>query len=478
MGTSLSNTIIARKSCFIVLALFISVAYLGGTGEVGATEFDDLSEQQKEAAIALLKQAMSETNVDPLEIIRHGIEKVKKEEKSSHETSTKVRAENEDESTTEDVPPISKAIEQDTTTSSTFAKLSDNESTATTSTPDTISPSPVTSSPSLSEHQVEESHDYEEQVSSDYEEQVPSEHKEQVSSEHVLAQTQPNPTLSAEHDNLEENEPAEADENEELVTAESTTERSIDNAANHGSNPMLNTPTVVQSNLIDDSYKKVQNQQAKATELLHKQAELGKEPETLKYPDVVVPNKEHPVEEDFEDTYIDRSDPINPRKVQIKKKNKSRVGPDGARHEQLESKVITSIGNNPNAYSRHSSSSSFSSSSSTNGKRPGKNWVFDQMQRLPKLPSMPQIPPIPPLPPMPLMPYGMPITGAWSNYYGQGMEDFNEFAGHGAYATAMAGLPGAYYGYPTKNERYISKRQAKKQRRAARRAARERKLTY
>lgn len=66
---------------------------------------------------------------------------------------------------------------------------------------------------------------------------------------------------------------------------------------------------------------------------------------------------------DHEETYIDTSDPNNPKHVHVEQKSASVVRPNGASHERYEAKTATSL--NGNSFHHHSSSSSSSSSYSS-----------------------------------------------------------------------------------------------------------------
>lgn len=180
-----------------------------------------------------------------------------------------------------------------------------------------------------------------------------------------------------------------------------------------------------------------------------------------------------PDDEDFEDVYIDNSDPNNPKKVHEKRKSKSRVDANGVRHESHQSRSSTTLGNNPNHYKRHSSRSSFMSSSSGNFPT---NWSFGHMPMMHHIPAIPTIPPIPPMAPM--MPFGMSMAGTWPGFYGEQempIEEGDPFdqggVSTGAYASAYAGFQPNFFGY-TNSGFPMSRKQAKKLKRKQERAAR------
>lgn len=207
-----------------------------------------------------------------------------------------------------------------------------------------------------------------------------------------------------------------------------------------------------------------------------------------------------PKNEEFEDEYVDTSDPNNPKRVHIKKKVQSRVDPDGVSHEQHESMTSSSLGNDPNNYSHSSSSSSSSYSSSSSGlsspdshrgnnkptrnrnshhnnnrnKNNHNNWMYNpqlrnHMTSIPPMPVIPTLRPIPMMPtmfPMNMMPYG----GGWDNYYlGHDYDDYGlgypQMAAAGAYAGYPTQSP---YGYGRLDDGYTQKRPSKKRKRAAR----------
>lgn len=140
-----------------------------------------------------------------------------------------------------------------------------------------------------------------------------------------------------------------------------------------------------------------------------------------------------PIEEHFVDSYIDNSDPNDPKKVQVERQIKSHVDPTGAvSHSQAETRTSTSLNTGGDKaskqhYSKHSShsSSSYSSSyASSNQNKPAannwnKNGKKNQKQVPSGYPSMPQTPTsIPPLAPvvfMPMLPYGSQPT--WPGFY-------------------------------------------------------------
>lgn len=226
--------------------------------------------------------------------------------------------------------------------------------------------------------------------------------------------------------------------------------------------------------------------------------------QTAHPPTTVFNHDDHylPKNEHYEDEYIDESDPNDPKLVQIKKKVRNEVGPNGSIQEHHESHSSTSLGNNPNSFSRSSSSSSSSTSRSssrsinsfsnysgghpttvsdtivTTDERPPKrqkhkNHPFGNHQQppfggypnVPMLPQMPFMPPMPPMPPM--MPYGM----GWPNFYGGhtfgsfGKQPAGGFAhagpgGAAAYASAFAGGMPDYYGFQSDDKADRKRRHA------------------
>lgn len=199
-----------------------------------------------------------------------------------------------------------------------------------------------------------------------------------------------------------------------------------------------------------------------------------------------------PRDEEFEDVFIDNSDPNDPKEVRIK--NKTRIdGAGGVSHHQ--SRTSTSLrGRKRNPFKRRSSSSSFSRSFS-NGNSP-----TNFMPIFPRLPALPPLPPIPPMAPMPSLPampqFSFPTASTWPGFYGEQIIDGDAFsqadpfgsgafasastgagvgafagAGAGAGAGAFAGIQPNFYDYQNGGQ-YMSKRQVKKLRRKQERAAR------
>lgn len=123
--------------------------------------------------------------------------------------------------------------------------------------------------------------------------------------------------------------------------------------------------------------------------------------------------------EAHEDSYVDTSDPNNPKHVHVEQKSKSVVSPNGESHEHFESQTAKSL--NGNSFHHHSSSSSSSysssvtssssSSSNNNGNIQHQHQYNQHISDHPTesfqsfehpLTSLPQLrPPRPPLPPLP-----------------------------------------------------------------------------
>lgn len=163
-----------------------------------------------------------------------------------------------------------------------------------------------------------------------------------------------------------------------------------------------------------------------------------------------------PEERNFEDSYIDTSDPANPKHVHIENRNWSKVDPNGYAQERHESKTETSL-NNPNSYSRHHSSSTSSSSTSYSRSSQRKNrtrslrnrrWHNDHTSR-----ARMSYPPAAMLPPLTMpMPYGLPVASSWAGYYPGAEYDGPAYGpaglGYRPPAAASAYGAGAYGGYP------------------------------
>ena len=209
------------------------------------------------------------------------------------------------------------------------------------------------------------------------------------------------------------------------------------------------------------------------------------------------PSHTEPIHEEYEDHYIDTSDPHNPKEVHIKSQVKSQIGPHAESHEHHESKTSTSIGHSPNHFSQSSYSSSHSSSSSggrsvsgigqikykphrrTHRKYKHSKSVKNRRSRRGRIPLVPAVP-IVQLPPLAMMPFGvsgfpgMPYPGGWPQdpYYrptksrrGASGSSFPKGGSAGDFASAYAGYPSAYA-----SAGHLTKRQAKQMRRMAKKA--------
>lgn len=208
----------------------------------------------------------------------------------------------------------------------------------------------------------------------------------------------------------------------------------------------------------------------------------------------------NPKDQNFEKTFVDKSDPKNPRRVHITIKKKSHRSPNESSKEKFESRTEQSLGDGPNRrHKQHTSSysSSYSSgnggstytSNSINGANVNnyqsggsgpKTWTYTSnsvdpysnqkytsmppmpmmppmppMPRMPPMPQMPRMPPMPPMPHMPqmaFMPYAYPMN--MPPLYGSNL------------AVPM-GYAGAYPGpavYPNKNNLYKPNGQVKSKR--------------
>lgn len=393
-------------------------------------EFDTLSDEQKGAAMALLKQAMSETKIDPLELIRKGMEKVKEEQERQmmgdepqprfHATSTTVQpSEAPSPFSNEQSENIVPASEQSSTAKSGFGE-SETVGTATAGTT-TIVPDVASSTPTAVTDPVDTA-----EPATD----TPTDNKPQPSSSEV---------------------PAVNSEQPQGFTSTFTSVTSTTSTPSSQSPQTQSSSSSSTTSSVDGSQS---DQQSKANDAGSSSAD--------------------PSNQEMEETYIDNSDPNDPKRVHVKNISKSTIDDNGFSHERQESVSSTSLGNNPNSFSHHSSSFSSSASGHVNGK-PVKpiNWSYNKIPYatippIPKLPTLPALPAMPTLPPLPMLPYG-----AWPGYYGQNYEDLGRYPGQTtAFASAYTGIPENFFGYP--NAPYMSRRQAKriakKQERAARRA--------
>lgn len=172
-----------------------------------------------------------------------------------------------------------------------------------------------------------------------------------------------------------------------------------------------------------------------------------------------------PREENFVDSYIDESDPNDPKKVHVERHIKSHVDPSTGTvsrvHAENHSSSSLNNGNNPSKQhqSKHSSHTTTSYSSTSNGPQ-GKNNNLknkNKPMQMPALPSIPQMPisPLPPIVLMPMVPYGA-HPASWPAFYNpsqnlskkqQKRQQQPPFAA-GAFASAQAGsFPGATAAY-------------------------------
>lgn len=414
----------------LLLSLSLICQSITDIRNVQATEFDELTEEQKDAAMALLKQAVSESNVDPLELIRKGMEKVKEEQEKMMMND---EPQSESESTTSE-PPVSPSTSS-AVESSSSAPTTEQSSTAR---PEEVGPerAPAIDAPEAAPPSLVTTIETSSIARPDPETTVAD--LIQPSSSESFAPNEPVPNLST----------------SSTTSAPVETEPTVQ--------PSEPTPAAVNNNQQDQS-----DQQERAKDVAADQTTTSA-----------------PVDGNFENVYIDESDPNDPKQVHVKNRTKSKVDDNGFSHEHEESVSSTSLGNNPNSFSKHSSSFSSSGSSSAfvNGKpvKPIK-WTYSTMKpfaAIPPVPRIPRIPPIsgmatmPPMPPMPIMSFGSMMPPTWPGYYGQNYEDYGGYPVQAStYASAYAGLPENFFG-PSNGgmSRRQAKKLARKQERAARRA--------
>lgn len=203
-----------------------------------------------------------------------------------------------------------------------------------------------------------------------------------------------------------------------------------------------------------------------------------------------------PIEDNYVDSYIDNSDPNDPKKVHIERQIESHVDPTGAvSHVHAETRTSSSLNNGNDSskhYSKHSSisSASYSSSLSSNGWQPRKNNNNEKNKarnhtnnqvRAPNLPGIQPLAPIAPLAPMvfmPIMPYAAyPGAAAWANSNNPNQKKMmkQQQQQQFPFAAAYAGTPFPYFGAtidPHKDFAKAARRQAKNARRRANREAR------
>lgn len=237
--------------------------------------------------------------------------------------------------------------------------------------------------------------------------------------------------------------------------------------------------------------------------------------ETTPYQDI----EEAPLREHVDETYVDASDPSDPKQVRVTKEVKSVHGPNGESYMHEESKTSNSIGNSDSYGHHHHSSSSYSSSESSNysfnndhstkSHRPrrnrkknkkhnnrakqNRNKPFQSYQpthggyekpdpqpvAYPSIPSIPSmhpmmmpIPSIPPIPPVPQLPHVPAMS--WPNFANKSAKDYNyqtvDSGVHppmsqfnvGSFDGSPYGMSSSSFTQTTKHGRRFTRRQAKR----------------
>lgn len=424
----------------LLLSLLFICQSMTDVRNVQAAEFDQLTEEQKDAAMALLKQAVSETNADPLELIRKGMEKVKEEQEK-----TMMNDEPEFESGSTMSEPL--------VTSSTASAVESSSSDPPTELSSTARP---------------EGDEPERAPATDAPEVVPP---PLVTSIDTSSTAKPEPeTTSA--------DPAQPSSPEPFPPSLS------ESVQPSGPVPSLTTSTTSSTTGAPVEPELLAQPSEPTPAVNNNQQDQSDQQEEAKDVAADKTTTPAPADSDYENVYIDESDPNDPKRVHVKNRTKSKIDKNGYSHVHHESVSSTSLGNNPNSFSKHSSSFSSSGSSSAfvNGKpvKPIK-WTYNTMKpfatippvtRIPSIPPIPGMPTMPPMPPMPIMSFGSMMPTTWPGYYGQNYEDYGGYPVQAsAYAGAYAGLPENFFGAPHGGmSRRKAKKLARKQERAARRA--------
>lgn len=410
----------------LLLSLALICLFVADIRHIEAAEFDELSDEQKGAAMELLKRAMSETNVDPLELIRKGMEKVKEDQEKivmsdqpQSQSSSNAPA---DESILPSTPPAVERLNSVSTTEETTYSKSQPEDDATSK----FSNSPDDTST------------------------IPTEAFGTSSTTERVTEDNLTDTIQSKSSG-----PTPVYEPAPILITSSTTDAPVTTV------PLPTQPTENTSVVEDNN-------------------ELDQEGQQKNSPVDQVTSRT-PTDGDYENVFIDESDPNNPKQVHVKNRTKSKFDENGFSHEHQESVSSTSIGNNPNVFSKHSSS--FSSSGSSNAFVNGKqvkpiSWTYNTMKPfssippIPKIPSIPPMPGMPTMPPMPIMPFGSIMAGPWPGYFSQNYEEMGYPVQSSAYAGAYSVLPENFFGMPSTApmSRRKAKKLARKQERAARRA--------
>lgn len=497
---------------FLLPFIFVSHSRIVAT----ASDFEALTEDQKEAALALLKEATAETKVDPLEIIKRGLEQVKEDGKQKLVGMSKSDSDNNEESQVDE-----EKVEE---TAEEVGLSKDNE------VEDNIVGNEGVSG--QDEDGPSNTKPKDVHVEDDSEASAPVNQPDAISHPTALnssVNTEDHDAIdqdtSDSHVNLHHAEPLESD----LVTPAPTTTTTTSSV--FISEPQQGTPA---SPTVFSAIKPLIKQDEQRKPLAQDDIDGLKQPATTlkteelnEYATTELPTEQQdsPIAREYEDTYIDNSDPNNPQKVHIRNKTISKVDGNGGFMEQShQSMTSNSLDNNPyrrtSSSSHSSSASSFSTNSSpiSGGFSSDRNgftsqytqnfngqpivetptrWVYNQINRrqpvqiasarpMTAIPLIAPIPPIPPIPPMTsssfsafnmLPAYNLPwASNAASFYRGNGRDAIIEQTTDGfvdgprinfspyAYASTFPGLPPTMQGY---FPGYISKRQAKKMRKAA-----------
>lgn len=409
-----------RNTLYSYGVLLIVAFICNNVSCIGAAEFDDLTDEQKGAAMALLKQAMNEIKIDPLDLIRKGMEKVKEEhemmamnDEPQTQSSSTIPMDQSilpPTSSSVEFPSIVPATEPDPSTR--LSDIQPVETATATNIPEVITPTSFANVDASSTVNFEP-----ESTTKEF-------------AEPKLSETFDEPALIS------------------TITPKSTTRASpvATKRVTQSSGPTTGVETIRGNNVILEEVKTAE-----------------------------------PTDVNYENVYIDDSDPRNPKRVHIKKHSKSKFDDNGFSHHHRESKISTSINDNSNVFSKHSSSFSSSGSSNTfvNGKKVNPmDWTYNSMKPFSTIAPIAKIPGIQPLtsmstmPSMPIMPFGTVMAGTWPGYFNQNYEGLGFPLQAPVYASAYAGLPENFFGVP--NNQHMSRRQAKKlakkQERAARRA--------